>query len=165
MNSAVWRLRRAFLWSLLSFAFFTPHPGHAQDAAGPAKVTVTVQPTNGTAQKTTCAAAAYKCTLPVTIQAAGKTETLTVNIFHVPGNTLFSFQTTDGYLYAGNKPQADPQYPVYMALWGGLAETATPSTANITLYEPYVPNPAAAQPINAPGKAVADLQITVEAAP
>lgn len=165
MNITVGRLCRASILPFLATALLSVSPVRAQDAAGPAKISVTVQPTNRTAQKATCAAATYKCTLPVTIQTGGKTEALTVNIFYVPGNTLFSFQTTDGYLYAGNKPQADPQYPVYMPLWGGLAETATPTTANVTLYEPYVSNPAAAQIISTPGKAVADLQITVEAAP
>lgn len=166
MDIAVGRLRRILALSFFSFVFFTTFPVHAQEAAAPAKISVTVQPANGTAQNTTCDSKTYKCTLPVTVQTtSGKTETVTVTIYHVPGNTLFSFQTSDGFLYAGDKPQADPQYPVYRTLWGGLSETTTPSAANITLYEPFVTNPASAPFLNAPGKAFADVQVTVVGAP
>jgi hypothetical protein len=165
MNSAIRRSRRAFVSSLLISSFFVAHPVHAQEAAGPTKINVTVQPANGTAQKATCGDT-YKCTLSATVQtAAGQAETVTVNVYHVPGNTLFSFQTPEGFLYVGDKPQADPEHPTYRVQWGGLAETTTQSVANITLYEPFVANDAAAPWLTAPGKAFADLQVAVQAAP
>lgn len=164
MDSAVRRSRGALIWSLLTLVLFTVHPVHAQEAAGPAKIKVTVQPASGTAQKATCGET-YKCTLPVTIQMAGKAETLTVDLFYVPGGAVLNFKTAEGYLYAGAKTQADPKYPEYAATWRIAVTSGAPSVSDITLFGPTVPEPDGAPTLSTPGNAVADLQITTEAAP
>ena len=165
MNSAVGRLRRAFLWSLLSFGFFAALSVRAQEAAGPAKITVSVQPANATAQKATCDAATYECKVPVTIQTAGKTETLTVHILYVPGGALFNFETPEGYLYAGAKTQADPQHPEYTTMWHTTVGATGASVSDITLYGPAAKTPIEMSFIDKPGGAVADLTLSLEAAP
>lgn len=168
MDSAVSHAKCAWIWSLLSFAFFTAYPAHAQatpsHATPPATIVVTIQPANGSAQKTTCGDA-YKCTLPVTIQRAGKTAALTVNVFYVPGNVRLTFKASDGFLYAADNPQADPKNPMYMATWGRIISGNTPVKADISLFEPAVPIAVAGPWLTAPGKAVVDLAVTLEKAP
>src|SRR5690348_13439870 len=120
MNSALGRLRRAFVCSLLTIGLVSTSQLYAQDAPTPAsvptKINVTIQPASGTAQKATCGDT-YKCSMDVSIQAAGKAQTLTVDVFYAGGGTLITFRTPDGYLYAGETKQADPQHPQYAVMW------------------------------------------------
>jgi hypothetical protein len=168
------RLQTALLFSLLLGGAAGSLAAHAHPAtARPSTVTTTPrsiaftvhQVPGGAVQKTTCTDP-QNCSLDLTLQTGSKKETLAVRAFCVPGSTLFTFHTPDGYLYAAAKTQADPKNPVYMATWGSGAKIGAAAISDITLYGPPVPIAMGAKILSAPpGPAVADLQVTVEAAP
>jgi hypothetical protein len=138
-KSVARRSARAFAFSCLPVLFL--FISLQSEAAFSASLTMKVRQLNdpaGAVQETTCTDP-QNCSLDLSLQAGSKKETLAVRAFHVPGSTLFTFHTPDGYLYAAAKTQADPKNPVYMATWGSGAKTGAAAISDITLYGPPVP--------------------------
>ncbi len=106
-----------------------------------------------------------KCVLPLDIQTGTTRQTLTVGISFVSGNLLVQFQTPKGFLYAGEKTPTDAKHPLYLATWPLAVPKGKAATTQVTLSEPLVEAPITAPMVDKPGKAVADLEITVEAKP
>jgi hypothetical protein len=162
------RLFRLLLLPFL-FAFASIHSG----AASAASLTVKIRQLDpaGNVQQVTCAPNA-KCLLPVDIQTKqGKKETLTLHVLFIPGGAMFEFQTPDGYLYAWDKkPGKDA---LYETLWHIAAAANNPATYDVTLFLPAVPVAPEARILHVAQETaqkvshapVADLEITVEAAP
>jgi hypothetical protein len=115
---------------------------------------------NGEIQQVTCSEK-KKCVLPIDIQTGQAKETLTVGIGFVRGNVLLKFQTPKGYLYAGDKNPADKQNAMYETVWHEGVTAGKPSTSNVTLFLPLVPEPVTASILDSPQQAVADLEINV----
>lgn len=172
--------RRLTAFAILSLAVIHAHSAYfayAQEAAGgpentsaattrPRSVALTIQQVpGGAAQKISCADP-QRCSLAVPTKLDSRSQTVTVNVSYVDGGALLTFQTPDGYLYAADKDPVDPQHPVFMTTWGTTVENGKPKTSKITLFDPPVPHPLLAKIMDRPpGKAVADLQVTAEAAP
>jgi hypothetical protein len=145
------------LVSLYSEAAFSASPS--------ASLIVTIKQVNpaGGLQTVTCAVK-QKCLLPVTIQNGSQRETVTAHILFVPGNVMFAFETHDGYLYARDK-NADPKYPFYKTMWATAVSPNKSSTRDVTLFLPAVPLAALARIVKTVQQPVAELEITMEAAP
>lgn len=156
------RLFRLLLSAFL-FCFATVHGG----AASAASLNVKVRQVNpdSAIQQVTCTDKEFKCLLPLDIQTGATKETLTVHVLFVPGNALFEFESPKGYLYAGDRPQADKDYPVYETIWHKAPVRNKPSTHDVTLFLPLVPRAGGVPILTAAQQPVADLAITMEEAP
>ncbi len=139
---------------------------HAQSASA-ASLNVKIRQVDpaGNLKTITCAPN-KKCELPLDIKTKTKTETVTVGInFTPPHNILIAFQTPQGFLYAEEKDPGRQHFGKYQATWMGAELHEKPTPAIVNLFEPYVPSPVLAPPLNTAKDHVADLEITVEAAP
>jgi hypothetical protein len=149
-------------------------PAPAAKVAVPASLQVKIRQINpdSATREVTCAVK-KKCLLPIEIKTSqAKTETLTVDISFVPGNVLFTFQTPEGYLYAGDKNAGDKD-SVYSTIWHKAPGRDKAATYNVTLFLPAVPH-AFAAPIlpltheaarGVTHQAVADLEFTTQQVP
>jgi hypothetical protein len=148
-----------FKFLLLPFllCFVTAH-GSAASAASLSVKIRQLKP-DGQVQQVTCTSS-KRCVLLVDIQTGATKETLTVGIDFVRGTVLARFQTTKGYLYAGNNPQADTKHPFYESIWHIATAAGKPSTADITLFFPLIPYPGGGMVLNAVQQPVAELEIT-----
>ena len=125
---------------------------------------------NGAVQQVTCAENT-RCPVPVTIQTAGKTDTVTVNITFVKETLLAEFQTAKGFLYSANN--LTDKNALYETIWHSALPKDKASTADVTLYLPAV-RLAPSAPMLGVAKeaaakvshqAVATLEITVQRGP
>jgi len=118
----------------------------------------------GDVQQITCASR-KKCVLPFEIQTGTTKQTVTVGTSYVSGSFAMQFQTPKGFFYASDKIPTDTKHPLYMATWPVALPKAKAATTLITLFEPLVDSPITAPPLDKAGKAVADLEVTVEETP
>jgi hypothetical protein len=142
------------------------------ETAFSASLIVTIKQINpeGGIQQVTCVAR-QKCVLPLLIQThQAQQETLNLTLGFVPGSLFAVFQTAKGYLYADDKGDTNG---AYNAIWHKGVPIDKPSTYDITLFLPAMPqvgvasilgvaHEAALHVIHAP---VADLEITTQPVP
>ena len=154
-------LRLLLLPLLLSFAVI-----HS-NAASAASLSVKIRQVNpdSAPQQVTCTRDT-KCVLPLKIKTnQSQTVDVNVRIEFVPGNALLEFQTGKGFLYAGDKNPPNKQHGTYEVIWHSAVAKDKASVSGVTLFLPAVPHAEVAPILQVPQQAVADLEITLEAAP
>lgn len=159
-SAALNRGRYVSLLLLSLFLFVSLH----SEAAPSASLIVKIRQLNpdGAVQQIICTAKA-NCLLPVPIAVGAQRKTVTAKILFVPGSVMFAFETPDGFLYARDK-NADPKIPYYKTMWAAALGPNKPPTRDITLFLPAV-SLALARVVKTVQQPVAELEITMEAAP
>jgi hypothetical protein len=141
MDSAVRRLRRAFVLSVAVLLSLGAQSARAADAPKSAAVTIRQINPAGDTQSVTCVQNKL-CLLTIALAESNpvQKETVTVQVDLAPKTLLLEFKTPRGYLYVGeNLP--DPKKNTYEVIWHGPLADDRKLSENITLYLPVVPRP------------------------
>jgi hypothetical protein len=133
MDSPFRRYSFALVLSLIAFGALGTQRAQAASLA----VTINQVSPDGPAQQATCALN-KPCAVAIAVKSPKlQSDTVTVNA-HYAGKILFlTFQTPNGYLYAGETVPGQNNNE-YVTIWHRALQAAAPSKDEITLYLPLV---------------------------